>query len=256
MLEIEHLVTGYGGVPVLQDVSIKLAAGELVGLLGANNAGKTTLINSLSGIYPPMSGRILFEGKDVTRLTARQRVEIGIVQVPEGRLVFPEMSIRENLLLGGINARARAHRARQMEHVLELFPRLSERLGQNAGTLSGGEQQMLAIGRAMMARPKMILMDEPSMGLSPLLVKEVFAIIRQINRDLGVTILLVEQNARAALSVASHGYIMEQGKVVLDGTADELRDNEDVKEFYLGGAGDQRKSFKNLKSFKRRKRWL
>ena len=151
MLEIDNLVAGYGGVPVLRDINVRIAAGEIVGLLGANNAGKTTLINSLSGIYPPMSGRILFEGQDVTRFTARQRVELGIVQVPEGRMVFPEMSIRENLLLGGINARARAHRARQMDHVLELFPRLGERLGQNAGTLSGGEQQMLAIGRALMA---------------------------------------------------------------------------------------------------------
>src|SRR6185437_11259329 len=163
MLEIEHLVTGYGGVPVLQDVSPTLAAGEIVGLLGANNAGKTTLINSLSGVYAPMSGRILFEGTDVTALTPRARVELGIVQVPEGRMVFPEMSIRENLLLGGINARARAHRARQMDHVLELFPRLGERLGQNAGTLSGGEQQMLAIGRALMAEAKLLMLDEPSL---------------------------------------------------------------------------------------------
>ena len=166
------------------------------------------------------------------------------------------MSVAENLQMGAdATDSSEADRASGLERVLTLFPRLKERTGL-AGYLSGGEQQMLAIGRALMARPKMILMDEPSMGLSPLLVKEVFSIIKAINRDLGVTILLVEQNARAALSVASHGYIMEQGKVVLDGSADELRDNEDVKEFYLGGAGDQRKSFKNLKSFKRRKRWL
>ncbi len=172
----------------------------------------------------------------------------------EGRRIVADMTTLENLRLGAYTRRDR-HIADDIDMVFKYFPRLKERTGL-AGYLSGGEQQMLAIGRALMARPKMILMDEPSMGLSPLLVKEVFGIIRQINRDLGVTILLVEQNARAALSVAAHGYIMEQGKVVLDGTAEELRDNEDVKEFYLGGAGDQRKSFKNLKSFKRRKRWL
>jgi branched-chain amino acid transport system ATP-binding protein len=172
----------------------------------------------------------------------------------EGRRIIADMTSLENLKLGAFT-RSDHQVASDLEMVFGYFPRLKERTGL-AGYLSGGEQQMLAIGRALMARPKMILMDEPSMGLSPLLVKEVFSIIRQINRDLGVTILLVEQNARAALSVASHGYIMEQGKVVLDGAAEELRDNEDVKEFYLGGAGDQRKSFKNLKSFKRRKRWL
>jgi branched-chain amino acid transport system ATP-binding protein len=166
------------------------------------------------------------------------------------------MTVAENLEMGCYLRTDRVEIATDLARIFDQFPRLAERREQSAGTLSGGEQQMLAIGRALMARPKMILMDEPSMGLSPLLVKEVFAIIKEINRDLGVTILLVEQNARAALSVASHGYIMEQGKVVLDGTAEELRDNEDVKEFYLGGAGDQRKSFKNLKSFKRRKRWL
>jgi branched-chain amino acid transport system ATP-binding protein len=172
----------------------------------------------------------------------------------EGRRIVSDMTPLENLRLGAFTRRDNEVAA-DIDMVFEYFPRLRERTGR-AGYLSGGEQQMLAIGRALMARPQMILMDEPSMGLSPLLVKEVFGIIKCINRDLGVTILLVEQNARAALSVASYGYVMEQGKVVLDGTADELRDNEDVKEFYLGGAGDQRKSFKNLKSFKRRKRWL
>jgi branched-chain amino acid transport system ATP-binding protein len=172
----------------------------------------------------------------------------------EGRRVIADMTTLENLRLGAFTRRDKDV-ARDLEMVLDYFPRLRERTGL-AGYLSGGEQQMLAIGRALMARPKMILMDEPSMGLSPLLVKEVFSIIRDINRTLGVTVLLVEQNTRAALSVASYGYIMDQGKIVLDGTADELRNNEDVKEFYLGGAGDQRKSFKNLKSFRRRKRWL
>jgi branched-chain amino acid transport system ATP-binding protein len=172
----------------------------------------------------------------------------------EGRRIIADLTALENLRLGAFTRRDKEV-ARDIDMVLSYFPRLKERTGL-AGYLSGGEQQMLAIGRALMARPRLILMDEPSMGLSPLLVKEVFGIVRDINRDLGVTILLVEQNARAALSVASYGYIMEQGKVVLDGTADALRDNEDVKEFYLGGTGDQRRSFKNLKSFRRRKRWL
>jgi branched-chain amino acid transport system ATP-binding protein len=181
-------------------------------------------------------------------------VRRGISQVMEGRKIVADMTALENLRLGAYIRRDREV-ADDIDRVLTYFPRLKERTGL-AGYLSGGEQQMLAIGRALMARPELILMDEPSMGLSPLLVQEVFGIVSRINRDLGVTILLVEQNARAALSVARYGYIMEQGKVVLDGTADALRDNEDVKEFYLGGSGDQRKSFKNLKSFRRRKRWL
>ncbi|MFL5072874.1 MAG: ABC transporter ATP-binding protein, partial [Xanthobacteraceae bacterium] len=185
-----------------------------------------------------------------------QIVRRGIVQVMEGRHVFEHLTVEENLLTGAYTRRENAAARKDLDLVYTYFPRLVERRGFKAGYISGGEQQMLAIGRALMARPKMILMDEPSMGLSPLLVKEVFSIIRRINRDLGVTVLLVEQNARAALSVASYGYIMEQGKVVLDGTAEALRQNEDVKEFYLGGAGEQRKSFKNLKSFRRRKRWL
>ena len=254
MLEIEHLVTGYGGVPVLHDVSLKLGAGELVGLLGANNAGKTTLINNLSGIFTPMSGRILFEGQDVTRLTARQRVELGIVQVPEGRMVFPEMSVRENLLLGGINQRAKPHRAQQMEHVLELFPRLRERLGQKAGTLSGGEQQMLAIGRALMTQPKLLMLDEPSLGLAPFLVAEIFDIVKRINQQEGLSVLLVEQNAIAALEVVSHGYLLENGRIVMHDSADAMKKNPDIQEFYLGGA--EGKNFHDIKHYSRRKRWL
>jgi branched-chain amino acid transport system ATP-binding protein len=233
MLEIEHLVTGYGGVPVLQDVSLTLAAGEIVGLLGANNAGKTTLINSLSGVYAPMSGRILFEGDDVTALTPRQRVELGIVQVPEGRLVFPEMSVRENLLLGGINRRARPNRARQMEHVLELFPRMKERLSQNAGTLSGGEQQMLAIGRALMAEARILMLDEPSLGLSPLFVQYIFGIIDRLNAE-GLTILLVEQNLNLTLRHAKRCYVLERGRVAIEGPADAIKDDPRTRSAYLG----------------------
>jgi branched-chain amino acid transport system ATP-binding protein len=233
MLEIEHLVTGYGGVPILQDVSIKLAGGEIIGLLGANNAGKTTLINSLSGMVAPMSGRILFEGQDVTHLTPRARVECGIVQVPEGRLVFPEMSVRENLQLGGVNRRARPHRSRQMDHVLDLFPRLKERLTQNAGTLSGGEQQMLAIGRALMAEAKLLMLDEPSLGLSPLFVQYIFGIIDKLHAE-GLTILLVEQNLNLTLRHAQRCYVLERGRIAIEGPSDIVKDDPRTRSAYLG----------------------
>lgn len=233
MLEVDNLVTGYGGVRVLNEVSVKLTAGEFVGLLGANNAGKTTLINSLSGMVQPMSGRILFEGQDVTQLSPRQRVELGIVQVPEGRLVFPEMSVRENLQLGGINARARIHRPRQMEHVLELFPRLKERLSQNAGTLSGGEQQMLAIGRGLMAEAKLLMLDEPSLGLSPLFVQHIFEIIDRLHAY-GLTILLVEQNLMLTLRHAQRCYVLERGQIAVEGAADVIKDDPRTRSAYLG----------------------
>ena len=233
MLEVDNLVAGYGGVPVLNGVAIKLSAGEFVGLLGANNAGKTTLINALSGLVPAMSGRIRFEGQDITRLSPRQRVELGIVQVPEGRMVFPEMSVRENLLLGGINARARPHRPRQMERVLELFPRLQERLSQHAGTLSGGEQQMLAIGRGLMAEARLLMMDEPSLGLSPLFVQYIFEIIDKLHAN-GLTILLVEQNLMLTLRHAQRCYVLERGHVAVEGTADVVRDDPRTRSAYLG----------------------
>jgi len=244
---------------VLRGLSLEVPRGAVVALLGANGAGKSTTLKAISGLLKSEDGKvtrgeIFFDGQRIDGIDPDRIVRRGIFQVMEGRKIIADMTIRENLRLGAFTRRDREV-ARDLDMVLDYFPRLRERSGL-AGYLSGGEQQMLAIGRALMARPKMILMDEPSMGLSPLLVKEVFSIIRRINRDLGVTVLLVEQNARAALAVAGYGYIMEQGKVVLDGTAEALRDNEDVKEFYLGGAGEQRKSFKNLKSFRRRKRWL
>src|SRR5881394_3164508 len=241
LLSVRNIEVVYDDVIlVLRGLSLDVPQGAIVALLGANGAGKSTTLKAISGLLKTEDGEvtrgeIVFDGMRIDGID-------------------PDMTGLENLRLGAFTRRDNEVAA-DIDMVFRYFPRLKERTGL-AGYLSGGEQQMLAIGRALMARPKMILMDEPSMGLSPLLVKEVFSIIREINRDLGVTILLVEQNARAALSVARHGYIMEQGKVVLDGSADELRDNEDVKEFYLGGAGDQRKSFKNLKSFKRRKRWL
>ncbi len=233
MLEIEGLTAGYGGVPVLREINVKLAAGEIVGLLGANNAGKTTLINSLSGTVKPMSGRILFQGEDITRMSPRQRVERGIVQVPEGRLVFPDMSIRENLLLGGINSRARPNRRQQMDKVLELFPRLSERLSQSAGSLSGGEQQMLAIGRGLMSEARVLMLDEPSLGLSPLFVQYIFEIIDRLHSE-GLTILLVEQNLNLTLRHAQRCYVLERGQVAVEGVADAVRNDPRTKSAYLG----------------------
>jgi len=257
LLSVRNIEVVYDDVIlVLRGLSLEVPQGAIVALLGANGAGKSTTLKAISGLLKTEDGEvtrgeIIFNGERINGIDPDKIVRRGIFQVMEGRRIIADMTSLENLRLGAFT-RSDNEVDADINMVFDYFPRLKERTGL-AGYLSGGEQQMLAIGRALMARPKMILMDEPSMGLSPLLVKEVFSII---SRDLGVTILLVEQNARAALSVASHGYIMEQGKVVLDGTADELRDNEDVKEFYLGGAGDQRKSFKNLKSFKRRKRWL
>lgn len=233
MLEIDNLVAGYGGVTVLREVSIKCGAGEFIGLLGANNAGKTTLINVLSGMVAPTSGRILFEGQDVTHLSPKRRVELGIVQVPEGRMIFPEMSIRENLQLGGINSRARPDRPRKMDEVLELFPRLKERLSQQAGTLSGGEQQMLAIGRGLMAEAKLLMLDEPSLGLSPLFVQYIFEIIDRLHAN-GLTILLVEQNLMLTLRHAERCYVIERGQIAVEGPAELVRDDPRTRSAYLG----------------------
>jgi branched-chain amino acid transport system ATP-binding protein len=261
LLSVRNIEVVYDEVIlVLRGLSLDVPQGAIVALLGANGAGKSTTLKAISGLLKTENGavtrgEIVFEDRRIDGTDPDRIVRGGIFQVMEGRRIIADMTVLENLQLGAFTRRDRDNVARDLEMVLSYFPRLRERTGL-AGYLSGGEQQMLAIGRALMARPKMILMDEPSMGLSPLLVREVFAIIRDINRTLGVTILLVEQNARAALSVASYGYVMDQGKVVLDGTADELRNNEDIKEFYLGGAGAERRSFKNLKSYRRRKRWL
>lgn len=244
---------------VLRGVSLSVEAGALVTLLGANGAGKSTTLKAISGLLKTEDGEvtrgeIVLDGERIDRLAPETIVRRGVFQVMEGRRIVEDMTPIENLRLGAYTRKDRAAINADIELVFSYFPRLKERTGL-AGYLSGGEQQMLAIGRALMARPKMMLLDEPSMGLSPLLVDEVFSIIRRLNRDLGITMLLVEQNARLALKRADYGYIMENGKIVLDGSAAELGNNEDVKEFYLGG-GDERKSFKNLKSYKRRKRWL
>jgi branched-chain amino acid transport system ATP-binding protein len=260
LLSVNNIEVVYNDVIlVLRGLSLQVPEGEIVALLGANGAGKSTTLKAISGLLKTEDGEVTrgdisFAGERINGIDPDKIVRRGIFQVMEGRRIISDMTCLENLRLGAFTRRDNNVR-QDIEMVYDYFPRLKERTGL-AGYLSGGEQQMLAIGRALMARPKLILMDEPSMGLSPLLVKEVFAIIRQINRDLGVTILLVEQNARMALQAASYGYIMESGKVVLDGTAEELANNEDVKEFYLGGGGEERRSFKNLKSYKRRKRWL
>jgi branched-chain amino acid transport system ATP-binding protein len=242
---------------VLRGLSLSVRQGTITALLGANGAGKSTTLKAIAGLLETEDGEvtrgtITYGGHDITHWRADRKVRSGVFLVMEGRGIVQDMTITENLRLGAYT-RAGADMAAEMAQVYDYFPRLRERSGL-AGYLSGGEQQMLAIGRALMARPKLILMDEPSMGLSPLLVKEVFSIIRRLNTELGISILLVEQNANMALKVADHGYIMENGKIVLEGPAAELAENEDVKEFYLGGG--ERRSFKNVKSFKRRKRWL
>jgi branched-chain amino acid transport system ATP-binding protein len=258
LLDVRNIEVVYDDVIlVLRGLSLAVPQGAVVALLGANGAGKSTTLKAISGLLKTENGaltrgEILFRDEPIQGIDPDKIVRRGIFQVMEGRRIIADMTALENLRLGAFTRNDREI-ASDLDMVLGYFPRLKERSGL-AGYLSGGEQQMLAIGRALMARPKLILMDEPSMGLSPILVKEVFGMIGRINRDLGVTILLVEQNASAALQVASYGYVMEQGKIVLDGTASELADNEDVKEFYLGGG--ERRSFKNLKSFKRRKRWL
>ncbi|MFG1430341.1 ABC transporter ATP-binding protein [Xanthobacter sp. V2C-8] len=261
LLSVDNIEVVYNDVIlVLRGLSLKVPKGQIVALLGSNGAGKSTTLKAISGLLKTEDGEITrgevnFLGEKINGIEPDRIVRRGIFQVMEGRRIISDMTVLENLRLGAFTRRDNEVKS-DIERVYEFFPRLKERTGL-AGYLSGGEQQMLAIGRAMMARPKLILMDEPSMGLSPLMVKEVFAIIKKLNVELGATILLVEQNARVALSVADYGYIMEQGKIVLDGTAQMLQTNEDVKEFYLGqGGGEERKSFKNLKSFKRRKRWL
>ena len=260
MLSVNNIEVVYDEVIlVLRGVSLEVPRGRIVTLLGPNGAGKSTTLKAISGLLKTEDGEvtrgeITFMGERIDTRIAEEIVRDGIFQVMEGRRVVEDMTVVENLRLGAYTRRD-GDVKRDIEMVLEYFPRLRERTGL-AGYLSGGEQQMLAIGRALMARPKMILLDEPSMGLSPLLVKEVFSIIRKLKDDLGITMLLVEQNANFALRAADYGYIMESGKIVLDGTREELLANEDVKEFYLGGGAGERKSFKNIKSYKRRKRWL
>ena len=261
MLKIKNIEVVYNEVVlVIKGLSLEVNEGEIVSLLGANGAGKSTTLKSISGLLKTEDGEttkgsILFEDYDITRANPSEIVKKGVFQVMEGRRCIADMTVEENLRLGAHTRTDRKVIKNSIEEVMNFFPRLRERKGLS-GYLSGGEQQMLAIGRALMAKPKIILMDEPSMGLSPMLVKEVFDIIRKLNKELGITILLVEQNAKLALNLSSRSYIMENGKIVMEGKSEDLIENEDVKEFYLGGGNDNRKSFKDLKSYKRRKRWL
>lgn len=233
MLEVSGVHAAYGAVRALENVSLKLAAGQIVCLLGANGAGKTTTLNCISGIVPVTQGRISFEGDDITNERVDRLVARGIVQVPEGREIFPALSTEDNLLLGGWTRWRGNGRKGELERVYELFPRLKERAAQAAGTLSGGEQQMLMVGRALMAKPRLLMLDEPSLGLSPILVQRVFAIIRRIHQE-GLPILLVEQNARMALEVSFWGYILENGEIKLQGPAEALATDPQVREAYLG----------------------
>lgn len=234
MLKIRNLNTHYGVIHALKDVNLDVNKGEIVTLIGANGAGKTTLLNSISKLVTPSSGTIEFEGKDITDTVTQDIVKMGITQVPEGRRVFSGMSVYENLLMGAYLRKDKEEIKKDINSVYEKFPILKERKKQDASTLSGGEQQMLAMGRALMARPKILLLDEPSMGLAPLLVREIFNIIKEINSQ-GTTILLVEQNAQMALGIADRGYVLETGKIVLSGTGEELSKNPEVKKAYLGG---------------------
>lgn len=234
MLRLEAISASYGPIQALDRVTLEVPAGKIVALLGANGAGKSTTLNCISGVVPLKAGRILFDGRDIAGLKPSAVVSAGIVQVPEGREIFPELSVEDNLLLGTWLRKGRRQLGEEFEAVYRLFPRLKERLQQHAGTLSGGEQQMLMIGRALMARPRILLLDEPSLGLSPILVETIFEVVQQLNRD-GATILLVEQNARVALSVSDYGYVLENGEVRVQGTSDALRDDPVVRQAYLGG---------------------
>jgi len=233
MLRIENVNTHYGPIQALHDVSVEVKQGEIVTLIGANGAGKTTLMMTICGDPQATSGSVKFDGEEISGLQTAKIMQKGLAIVPEGRRVFGGMTVEENLAMGGY-FRTKAEAAETMEHVLELFPRLRERFSQRAGTMSGGEQQMLAIGRAMMSRPRMILLDEPSLGLAPIIIQQIFEIIQKL-RDEGVTIFLVEQNANQALRIADRGYVLEHGHVVLEGSGQDLLTNEDVQKAYLGG---------------------
>jgi branched-chain amino acid transport system ATP-binding protein len=234
LLEVQDLDVYYGAVHALKGVSLRAESGEIVTLIGANGAGKTTLLRALSGVVPARAGTVRFDGRDITRVAPHDIVGLGISQSPEGRLVFANLTVDDNLELGAYRRRDRAGIAADREVVFKLFPRLLERRRQSAGTLSGGEQQMLAIGRSLMSRPRLLLLDEPSLGLAPLLVREIFKTVVEINRG-GVTVLLVEQNAHMALSVAKRGYVLETGRVRLEDEASRLLQNDEVKRAYLGG---------------------
>lgn len=233
MLEIDNIHTYYGNIHALKGVSLSVKEGEICTLIGSNGAGKTTLLRTIQGLLRPSSGRVFFRQKPIQSLSCEQIVKLGISQSPEGRLIFPKMTVLENLEMGAFARSDRPAIKSDIERILSLFPRLKERISQKAGTMSGGEQQMLAMGRAMMARPALLLLDEPSMGLAPILVNQIFEIVQEINRE-GMTILLVEQNARKALKIARTGYVLQTGVVMKSGSAQELQSDPEVRRIYLG----------------------
>jgi branched-chain amino acid transport system ATP-binding protein len=233
MLEIKNLQVYYGVIQAIKNVSFEVKEGEVIALIGANGAGKTTILHTITGLIAAKQGEVLFEGKDLQKIPAHKIVSLGIAHVPEGRRVFAQLSVYDNLLLGAYTRKEQGEIAASLDNIYKRFPRLKERRGQLAGTLSGGEQQMLAMGRALMSHPRIILMDEPSMGLSPILVAEIFDIITSISKS-GTTVLLVEQNARKALAIADRAYVLETGNIVLDGDAKILMNDESVKKAYLG----------------------
>ena len=252
ILKIRNIESFYGPIMAIRGVSLDVHPGRVVSILGANGAGKTTLMKTVSGVMDPEKGKITFEGEDIQGQEPHKIVDRGIVHVPEGREVFPLLTVDENLSLGAYTRNDKAGIEQDREMVFSYFPILKERRNQEAGTLSGGQQQMLAIGRGLMARPKVMLLDEPSLGLSPLLVQEIFGILRRLNEEQQMTMMLVEQNASAALELAHDGYVMEVGRIVMDGTADDLMKSEDIQNFYLGvqeeGAREERR-------WKRKKTW-
>ena len=252
LLQLKNVECYYGPLMAVKGVSLEVVEGSIVTLLGANGAGKSTIIKTISGFIIPEKGAILFAGEPIGGLSPGQTVHRGISQVPEGREVFPELTVAENLRMGAYVRKDRANVSTDMDRFLGYFPVLRNRFHRMAGWLSGGEQQMLAIARALLSKPRLLTMDEPSLGLSPLMIKEIFQIIRTINQEQGTTILLVEQNARTALQIASYGYIMEVGRVVLDAPTEDLIENEDVQEFYLGM---QRESVRGKKRWKKKKVW-
>ncbi len=235
MLELRNVTVNYGSIVALQDVSLMVEKGAIVTLIGANGAGKSTTLRTISGLLKPVQGSILYEGKEIGGLPAHQIVALGLSHVPEGRMIFANLSVRENLLMGAYLRKDRTKLQNEFDYIFEMFPRLQERARQVAGTLSGGEQQMLAIGRALMSKPRCLMLDEPSLGIAPILVKTIFEKIREINQSLGITVLLVEQNANLALEVSNYGYVLETGRIILHDRSAALRANEKVKSAYLGG---------------------
>ena len=258
MITVKNLSKHFGGIKAVDGVDLHIERGSITGLVGPNGAGKSTILHSIYGFTNIFSGQIEINGKEITHLTPAEKLKsCGIAYILQDNSVFPDMTVEENLLTGAYTRKeGRSTIATDLEKTYTYFPRLKERRSSQAGYTSGGEQQMLAIGRALMSKPKMILLDEPSMGLAPQLVEEIFEIVKDLNQREGVSFLLAEQNTNIALRYANYGYVLENGRVVMDGEGSELRENEDIKEFYLGMGGAGRKSFRDVKNYRRRKRWL